>query len=132
MPRSRRPRRSRARLLVLALPLLPALFRPLLSPLLGDAAALNAARLAIAFGLLVVPAAALGASLPLLAGPLEKLSGNYGLALGRLYGINTLGALAGTLAAELCSSPRSACAAAAWPAPRAIWPRRCWLGGSLR
>jgi spermidine synthase len=91
--------------LVLGLPFLPALFRPLLSPLLEDPAALNAARLAIAFGLLVIPAVALGASLPLLAGPLEGLSGNYGLALGRLYGINTLGALAGTLAAELVLIP---------------------------
>ena len=92
--------------LVLALPWLPALFRPLLAPLLDDTAALNAARLAIAFGLLVVPAAALGASLPLLAAPLEGLSGgNYGLALGRLYGINTLGAVAGALAAELLLIP---------------------------
>ena len=91
--------------LVLALPFLPALARPLLSPLLEDAAALNAARLAIAFGLLLIPAVALGASLPLLAAPLEELSGSYGLALGRLYGINTLGAFAGTLAAELVLIP---------------------------
>ena len=45
-------------LLVLGFPYLPALFRPLLGPLLEDPAALNAARLAIAFGLMAIPATA--------------------------------------------------------------------------
>jgi spermidine synthase len=92
-------------LLVAGFPSLPALFRPLLAPLIDDPAALNAARLAIAFGLMVIPASALGATLPLLAKPLEAASGGYGVALGRLYGINTLGAVAGTLAAELALIP---------------------------
>ena len=92
-------------LLVAALPYLPVLFRPLLMPLADDVAALNAARLAIAFGLMLIPATALGATLPLLAKPLEALTGSYGFALGRLYGINTLGAVAGTLAAELVLIP---------------------------
>lgn len=92
-------------LLVIAFPHLPALFRPVLAPLLGEPAALSVARLAIAFVLMVIPATALGATLPLLARPLESLTGSYGFALGRLYGVNTLGAVAGTLAAELLLIP---------------------------
>ena len=92
-------------LLAAAFPLLPALFRPLLAPLVDQPAALNAARLGIAFALMALPATALGATLPLLAKPLERLTGSYGFALGRLYGINTLGAVAGTLVAELILIP---------------------------
>jgi predicted membrane-bound spermidine synthase len=92
-------------LLVAAFPFLPALLRPIFAPLADDLAALNAARLAIAFGLMLIPATALGATLPLLAKPLEALTGSYGFALGRLYGINTLGAVAGVLAAELVLIP---------------------------
>ena len=88
-----------------AFPYLPALFRPLLAPLVDDVAALDAARLGIAFVLMLIPATALGASLPLVAKPLEALTGSYGFALGRLYGINTLGAVAGTLGAELVLIP---------------------------
>jgi predicted membrane-bound spermidine synthase len=91
--------------LVVAFPFLPALFAPLLSPLLGEPVSLNAARAAIAFLLMAVPATALGATLPLLARPLEAATGSYGLALGRLYGVNTLGAVAGTLLAELVLVP---------------------------
>ena len=92
-------------LLVAGFPLFPVLFRPLLAPFLEEAAALNAVKLAIAFGLMVIPATALGTTLPLLAKPLETLTGSYGTALGRLYGINTLGAVAGTLLAELWLVP---------------------------
>src|SRR5688572_15521950 len=90
---------------VLLFPHLPALFQPLLAPLLGEAVTLNATRLAIAFVLMVVPATALGASLPLLSKPLEQASGSYAFALGRLYGMNTLGAMAGTLLAEFALIP---------------------------
>ncbi|HJS39133.1 MAG TPA: fused MFS/spermidine synthase, partial [Burkholderiales bacterium] len=93
-------------LLVLGFPLLPALLAPLLAPLLGQPAALDAARLGLAFLLMAVPATALGMTLPLLARPLEALTGSYGFALGRLYGLNTLGAVAGTLAAELLLIPQ--------------------------
>lgn len=92
-------------LLVGAFPHLPALLRPLLAPLVDHVAALDAARLGIAFVLMLIPATALGASLPLVAKPLEGLTGSYGFALGRLYGINTLGAVAGTLGAELVLIP---------------------------
>ncbi len=90
---------------VLAFPVLPLLFGPLLAPFVDQAAALNVLRLGTAFCLMVLPAAALGATLPLLSRPLEAASGSYGFALGRLYGINTLGAVAGTLAAEMVLIP---------------------------
>lgn len=92
-------------LLVVAFPYLPALFAPILAPLLGETASLDFARAAIAFLLMAVPATALGATLPLLAKPLEAVTGSYGFALGRLYGVNTLGAVAGTLLAELVLVP---------------------------
>ena len=91
--------------LVLAFPHLPELFQPLFAPLLGESFSLNAARAGVAFFLMAVPATALGATLPLLAKPLEAATGSYGLALGRLYGVNTLGAVAGVLAAELVLVP---------------------------
>lgn len=94
-----------AALLVAGFPLFSVAFRPLLAPLLEAPAALNAVKLAIAFGLMVIPATALGTTLPLLARPLESLTGNYGYALGQLYGFNTLGAVAGTLLAELWLVP---------------------------
>jgi spermidine synthase len=90
--------------LVLLLPLLPGAFAPLFARLV-DGPWLQPARLGIAFGLLLIPAAALGATLPLLARPLEAAAGGYGAALGRLYGVNTLGAVAGTLGAALLLVP---------------------------
>ena len=92
-------------LLVLAFPWLPGVFRPFLATFVDQAPVLNLARTAIAFGLMVIPATALGATLPLLSRPLESATGSYGVALGRLYGVNTLGAVAGTLLAELALIP---------------------------
>ena len=90
---------------VLVFPHLPALFRPLLAPFLDEPVTLNILRVAIAFVLMVIPATALGTTLPLLSKPLESATGNYGFSLGRLYGVNTLGAVAGTLLAELALVP---------------------------
>ena len=92
-------------LLVLVFPVLPVVFAPLFAPFLDHAAMLNPLRLGIAFASMVIPAAALGATLPMLAKPLAAASGSYGWALGRLYGLNTLGAVAGTLLAELALIP---------------------------
>jgi len=91
--------------LIVAFPFLPAAFRPLLAPFLDDAMLLNGVRLCLAFMLMVIPATALGATLPLLTKPLAAATGNYGFALGRLYAVNTFGAVAGTLAAELVLVP---------------------------
>lgn len=92
-------------LLVAGFPFFSVVFHPLLAPFLEAPATLNALKLAIAFGLMVIPATALGTTLPLLAKPLESLTGNYGYALGHLYGVNTLGAVAGALLAELWLIP---------------------------
>lgn len=91
--------------LVIAFPYLPEALSPMLAPHLGDTPTLNLIRSAIAFGLLVIPSAALGTTLPLLSKPLEAATGSYAVALGRLYGVNTLGAVAGTLVAELVLVP---------------------------
>jgi len=62
---------------------------------------LNALRFASAFALLLVPAAAMGMTLPLLT---RALAVDYGFGFGRalslLYGVNTLGAVFGTLVTE--------------------------------
>ncbi|MDH3684802.1 MAG: fused MFS/spermidine synthase [Myxococcales bacterium] len=61
---------------------------------------LNLLRLGLAFALLLVPSTAMGATLPLLTRALCAREPNFGRVLGRLYGWNTLGAVAGVLAAE--------------------------------
>ena len=84
--------------------LLPELGR-WLDPLLGAAserpALLNALRLGVSFLALLVPATAMGATLPILVKALGERDPNFGSVLGRLYGFNTLGAVLGALASEL-------------------------------
>ena len=58
-------------------------------------------RFVTAFALLIVPATAMGASLPILVGALSRSGVAFGPVLGRLYGWNTLGAVAGVLSAEI-------------------------------
>jgi spermidine synthase len=109
-PRLRRPLRVYALIelvigatglgLVLLLPSLTAAILPVLRPFLGQPAVLNAVRLSLSFGLLLVPSTAMGATLPLLVKTLSDLDPNFGRTLGRLYGWNTLGAAAGALAGE--------------------------------
>ena len=60
-------------------------------------AVLNILRLAIAFVILMVPATAMGATLPVLVKALSRRDNNFGRVLGKLYGWNTLGATAGVL-----------------------------------
>ena len=86
--------------LVFALPSLST-FSAGLWAALGGGFGLNAARLAIAFVLLVLPSSAMGATLPLLARSLTARDPNFGRVLGRLYGWNTLGAVVGALAGEV-------------------------------
>ncbi|HXG57059.1 MAG TPA: fused MFS/spermidine synthase, partial [Vicinamibacterales bacterium] len=63
-------------------------------------------RFAMAFGVLIVPTALMGATLPLIIkSSLLKVEG-LGARVGLLYGINTAGAIAGTLAAGLVLTPR--------------------------
>jgi spermidine synthase len=72
-----------------------------LRPLVESPALLSAARLVAGFALLLAPAAAMGATLPVLVAALRAKDPSFGGALGRLYGWNTLGAVCGALAGEL-------------------------------
>lgn len=82
---------------------------PALSPTLGrlfthfvaQGWMVNLLRLSVAFSLMLVPATAMGLTLPLLAKTLTRFDDNFGRVLGRLYGWNTLGAMAGALGGEL-------------------------------
>jgi predicted membrane-bound spermidine synthase len=92
-------------LLVLALPSLGGAVAPALGAL-GESSWL--ARLAlggVAFLLMLLPASAMGASLPLLARALAARSESFGVALGRLYGWNTLGGVLGALSSETLLVP---------------------------
>jgi spermidine synthase len=87
------------------------LFFPALTPffarLFGGAGlvALNTLRLLGAFLLLVVPTAAMGATLPVLVTALSRKGGPFGPSLSWLYGANTLGAVGGALLGELVLIP---------------------------
>jgi predicted membrane-bound spermidine synthase len=90
------------------LPNLTAILVPLLRGAGEQPPLANAIRLCVAFVVLVVPATAMGATLPVLVGALSRKlqrsseddSAVFGRALGRLYGWNTLGAMAGVVVAE--------------------------------
>lgn len=88
-------------LLVLALPLLPQALAPLLAEAEPSGPWLNGLRLGAAFALFAIPSSAMGATLPVLVAALGGGEGRFGRNLGRLYGWNTLGAVAGALAGEL-------------------------------
>lgn len=86
--------------LVFALPSLGTLITPLLRPFVSDPWVLNPLRLGLAFIFLLVPSTAMGLTLPLLTKALTMADPNFGRVLGRLYGWNTLGAVAGAILAE--------------------------------
>jgi len=67
--------------------------------------AITLIRLAMAFGLLIVPTALMGATLPLVIKSSVFQDHRLGHHLGLLYGSNTAGAIAGTLAAGLLLIP---------------------------
>jgi spermidine synthase len=90
---------------VLLLPRLPNLLGPALGNLTDMPALLNGVRLVIAFGILVTPAIAMGATLPVLAQAFSRQDPNFGANIGRLYGWNTLGAMLGVISAELFLVP---------------------------
>jgi spermidine synthase len=109
--RLRRPMLAYARLealigitglgLVLLLPLLTPLMAPLLGQMLAYPQALNAFRLFAAFIILLIPATAMGTTLPLLVRAVTARGTDFGQALGLLYGWNTLGAVVGALLGEM-------------------------------
>jgi len=81
---------------VYVLPTLTGIVVPTAHLLPEGSLALNATRLIAAFVVLVVPATAMGATLPVLAGAVGRAR-SFGGVLGRLYGFNTLGAVAGVM-----------------------------------
>ncbi len=87
-------------LLTLLLPHLPRLLAPVFGPLLDSPWLVNPLRLALAFVLLLLPTTAMGATLPLLVAAACREGSGFGSALGRMYGFNTLGAVAGVLLVE--------------------------------
>ncbi len=87
-------------LLVWGWPALGPATAPLLAHLAGHPAVLDGARLGLAFALMGVPAAAMGATLPLMVSALARGRAPFGTILGWLYGWNTLGAVAGALLGE--------------------------------
>jgi predicted membrane-bound spermidine synthase len=90
---------------VLLLPRLPNLLGPALGSLTDVPVLLNAVRLTIAFGILLTPAIAMGATLPVLAQALSRQDPNFGANIGWLYGWNTLGAMLGAVSTELLLVP---------------------------
>ena len=92
--------------LVLGLPPLGAWLAPALATVQDRPLLLNVSRAALAFGLMLLPATAMGATLPLLARALAPHTARFGMALGRLYGWNTIGGVLGALAAETLLVPQ--------------------------
>jgi len=87
--------------LVILFPHLTRIFVPLFRTISEHALLVNALRAIIAFLLMLVPATAMGATLPILVKALYAEDANFGRVLGVLYGWNTLGAMAGVMASEV-------------------------------
>jgi spermidine synthase len=86
---------------VLALPHVTWLVRPLMRSLGETLWLVQGVRLSVAFLLMLVPAAAMGVTLPLLTRALSDVDSNFGRVLGGLYGWNTLGGVVGAVAGEI-------------------------------
>ncbi len=86
--------------LVYLLPAMGPLTAPLFRALLEHPWVLNPARLLLAFLFLLIPSTAMGLTLPMLTEALVATDPNFGRALGRLYGWNTLGAVCGAVLTE--------------------------------
>src|SRR5262249_42257876 len=86
-------------LLTYALPHLTAILAPVLSASGSSVAAVNIVRLAVALAVLIVPATAMGATLPVVVGAVGE-GRVLGTVLGHLYGWNTFGAVVGVVLAE--------------------------------
>lgn len=91
---------------LLVLPQLSGLLAPAVAPAESSLVAVNVVRFCVSFFLLAIPAAGMGATLPLLLGALAGSPAEFGGKLGWVYGANTIGALVGVLACELVLVPR--------------------------
>jgi spermidine synthase len=94
-----------ALLLPLLLDGVPPLLRMLGATEASSFGALSLARFGLAAALLVVPTACMGATLPILAEAVTARPGELGGRVGRLYAVNTAGAVLGTAAAGLALLP---------------------------
>jgi predicted membrane-bound spermidine synthase len=83
---------------VFVLPSLTYLLVPVFRGLLDHPALLNLVRAAVTFAVMAVPATAMGATLPLLV---KSAGWEFGRSLGWVYGMNTLGGVAGVLLGEM-------------------------------
>ena len=102
--------------LTYALPALTRLVAPISAALPAQLWIINAVRLVTVFALLMVPATAMGATLPVLVGGLSRARAGFGTVLGLLYGWNTLGAVVGVIGAEVILVERLGVAGSAWVA----------------
>src|SRR6185295_10713490 len=84
-----------------AFPAVTAVLVFLFRPFLDQPLVLNTLRFLIAFVLMLAPTTAMGATLPLLVTTLSASDPRFGRVLGRIYGWNTLGAVAGALMCEI-------------------------------
>ena len=91
--------------LVLLLPRVSPALAPGLAVLNETPVLAHALRLLIAFALLLVPATAMGASLPLAVRTIAPGRSGFGAGLGWLYGCNTLGGVVGAAAVESLAVP---------------------------
>jgi spermidine synthase len=98
------------------LPQLAFILRPLTRAASESIWAINVIRLVAAFGVLVVPATAMGATFPVVVGAASGGHDRFNVALGRLYGWNTLGAVLGVVIAELILVDRFGVTGTAWTA----------------
>jgi spermidine synthase len=86
--------------IVLFLPVLTGLLAPLYKTAASQPLLLNFLRVLVAIIVMSVPTTAMGATLPVLVKALYRADQNFGAVLGKLYGWNTLGAMAGVVAAD--------------------------------
>ncbi len=86
--------------IVILLPALAPWASGLFGAVLEQHSLLTAARFAVAFCVLLVPAIAMGTTLPVMVKGLHEIDRSFSAALGRLYGWNTIGAVAGVIVAE--------------------------------
>jgi len=85
---------------VVILPDLTPVIARWLATLISDPTALNAARFCVAFSIFLIPAIAMGATLPILQKGLFQYNKSFSKSLAHLYGWNTIGAVTGALLSE--------------------------------
>jgi spermidine synthase len=95
---------------------LPGVLAPATHSFLDTRWLVNVVRLAAVFPLLLLPTTAMGATLPVIVGEQCQSEGQLGVALGRLYGWNTFGAVLGAVGAELFLMGRVGVTGSAWVA----------------